>query len=194
MPHFYATINEVNPIGNQYEVQLNLSYQHIGDDHIGQHNRYEVTFIGPEFQLVTEMLEWDGLHEAPTVTLDFEPVGIVNDFNNNWLDGRRQKNLMLRNTSQQNFAMFTAKPTSITDSVFVSVDYHLIEPYDNPLIPYLNLSTKHFWTINRYDFGEAEVEGWFDYSKTNDGDIIQTQNDSATLLYRKDASEAWHEI
>jgi hypothetical protein len=38
------------------------------------------------------------------------------------------------------------------------------------------------------------MEGWFDYSKSYDGDIIQTQNDSATLLYRKDASEAWHEI
>ena len=101
---------------------------------------------------------------------------------------------MLKSTSQQGFAYFTAKPTTITDSVFVSVENHLIEPYDNPLIPYLTLSTKHFWNINRYDFGEANVEGWFDYSKSNDGDIIQTQNDSATLLYRRNASEPWHEI
>ena len=34
----------------------------------------------------------------------------------------------------------------------------------------------------------------FDYSLSSDGDIIQTENDSATLLYRRDASEAWHEI
>ena len=194
MPHLYATITSVEPVGNQFEVTLDLRYQHIGDEHIGQGNHYDVTFFGPDFQLATEQVAWDGLHETAIVTLDFEPIGIVNDFNNNWLDGRTQKNLMLKSTSQQGFAYFTAKPTTITDSVFVSVENHLIEPYDNPLIPYLTLSTKHFWNINRYDFGEANVEGWFDYSKSNDGDIIQTQNDSATLLYRRYASEPWHEI
>ena len=194
MPHLYVVIESVTPVGNQFEVQLDLRYQHIGDDHIGQNNRYDVTFIGPDFQLVTEQVNWDGLHGSATITLDFEPVGIVNDFNNNWLDGRTQKNIIFKTNTQQNFAFFTAKPIAITDSVFVSVENHFIEPYDDPLIPYLTLSTKHFWTINRYDFGEAEVEGWFDYSKNNDGDIIETQNDSATLLYRRNAAEPWHEI
>ena len=194
MPHLYASITSVEPVGSQFEVTLDLRYQHIGDSHIGQSNRYDLTFIGPDFQLVTEQVTWDGLHGTATVTLDFEPLGLVNDFNNNWLDGKTQRNLMLRGTTQQNFAYFTAKPSTLTDSVFVSVENHLIEPYDNPLVNGLNLSTKHFWTINRYDFGEAQVEGWFDYSKSNDGDIIQTANDSATLLYRKDASEPWHEI
>ena len=194
MPHLYATISSVEPVGNQYQVTLDLRYQHIGDTHIGQDNAYEVTFIGADFQMVTERVEWDGLHGEATLLLDFEPMGLVNDFNNNWLDGRTQKNLMLRNSSQQNYAYFTAKPVSLTDSVFLSVENHYIEPYDDPLIPYLTLSTKHFWTINRHDFGEAQVEGWFDYSKTTDGDIILTQNDSITLLYRKDATEAWHAI
>lgn len=194
MPHLYATIKEVHQDGGQYEVTLDLRYQHIGDSHIGQGNRCEVTFIGPDFQLATPQVEWDGLHETAMLTLDFEPVGVVNDFNNNWLDGKTQKNMMLKTSTQQGLAYFTAKPVALTDSVFVSVENHLIEPYDNPLIPYLTLSTKHFWTVNRYDFGEAQVEGWFDYSKSNDDDIIHTQNDSATLLYRKDATEAWHEI
>ena len=194
MPHLYAMITAINPVGSQYEVTLDLRYQHIGDGHIGQSNRYDVTFIGPDFQLATEQVNWDGLHGTASVMLGFEPVCLVNDFNNNWLDGKTQKNFMLRNTLQQNFAMFTAKPQSLTDSVFISVENHLIEPYDDPLIPYLTLSTKHFWTINRYDFGEAEVEGWFDYARANDGDILQSQNDSATLLYRCNASEPWHEI
>ncbi len=194
MPHLYAVVSDVTPVGNQYEVTLDLRYQHIGDDHIGQDNRYDVTFIGPDFQLVTEQVAWDGLHDAVTVMLDFEPLGLVNDFNNNWLDGMTQKNIMLKTTSAQSFAYVTVQAESLADSVFVSIENHLVEPYDNPLIPDLTLSTKHFWTINRYDFGEAEVTGMFDYSKSLDGDIIQTQNDSATLLYRKDASQPWHEI
>ena len=195
MPHPYAAIKSVEFYGGiDYGVELDLRYQHIGDDHIGRSNRYDVTFIGPNFERMKTQIAWYGLQETTWVDVPFEAVSIVNDYHNNWLDGRTQKNMVLKTSSQQSFAYFTAKPNTITDSVFVSVENHFIEPYDNPLIPYLNLSTKHFWTINRYDFGEAEVEGWFDYSKTNDGDIIETQNDSATLLYRKDASEAWHEI
>ncbi len=34
----------------------------------------------------------------------------------------------------------------------------------------------------------------FDFTRSTDGDIIRSENDSATLLYRKNASEAWHEI
>ena len=194
MPHYYASILSVTPVGNQYEVTLNLRYQHIGDSHIGQNNTYELTFIGPDFQLATEKVNWDGLNAQATVTLDFEPVGVVGDMNNGWLDGKTQNNLMLKTTNQQNFAHFRPQATTLTDSVFIAVENHLVEPYDNPLIPYLNLSTKHFWTINRYDFGEAVVSAQFDYGRSTDGDIIQTENDSATLVYRKNASEAWHEI
>ena len=194
MPHLYATITEVNPVGNQFEVALDLRYQHIGDAHIGQNNRYDVTFIGPDFQLQTEKVNWDGLHGTTTLTLDFEPVGMANDFSNNWLDGKTQKDYMLKSTGQQNFAYVTVQVESLTDSVFVGIENHLVGPYDDPLIPDLTLSSKHFWTINRYDFGEAGVKGMFDYSKNVDSDIIHTINDSATLLYRQNASEPWHEI
>ena len=101
---------------------------------------------------------------------------------------------MVKSLSQQAFSNFKFEVTSLTDSVFVAVESNLVGPYDDPLIPYLTLSTRHFWTINRLDFGEAEVKGVFDYSNSTDGDIIVTANDSVTLLYRKNASEAWHEI
>ena len=194
MPHLYAVIKSVEQVGNGYDVTVDLRYQHIGDTHIGQHNVYELTFIGPEFQLETVRAVWDGLHDEATFSVGFEPVGLLADFHNGWLDGKTQKNMMLKSTSSQSFAYVTAQATSLTDSVFFSVENHLVGPYDDPLIPNLTLSSKHFWTVNRYDFGEANVEAWFDYSKNNDGDIIETQNDSATLLYRKNASEPWHEI
>ena len=194
MPHTYAVISEVNPVGSQYEVHLDLRYQHIGDTHIGQGNVCDVVFIGPGFQLVPERLQWDGLHSEAVVMLDFEPLGMVNDFNNGWLDGRTQKNFMKTSTGQQTFAMVGIKPEMITDSVFFSIENHLVGPYDDPLIPGLTLSSKHFWTVNRYDFGEAKVKGTFDFTNSSENDIIHSDNDSATLMYRRDASEAWHEI
>ena len=194
MPNLYASILSVEPVGSQYQVMLDLHYQHIGDTHVGQDNVYELTFIGPDFQMVTERVNWDNQHGNATVVLDFEPVCMVSDINNNWLDGKMQKNFMVKSSAQQAFSSFRFEATALTDSVFVAVESNLVGPYDAPLIPYLTLSSKHFWVINRYDFGEAEVKGMFDFSKSMDGDIIQTANDSATLLYRKDASEAWHEI
>ena len=194
MPNLYAAIKSVEPVGNQYAVTLDLHYQHIGDTHIGQNNRYDVTFIGSDFQMVTEQINWDGVHGTTTLTLDFEPIGVVGDMANNWLDGKLLKNFMVKTSAQQAYSSFRMEATSLTDSVFVAVESNLVGPYDDPLIPHLTLSTKHFWTINRYDFGEAEVKGMFDFSKNLDGDIIQSENDSATLLYRKNASEAWHEI
>ena len=194
MPHLYANMLSAQPVGNQYEVALDLRYQHIGDTHIGQDNAYEVTFIGPDFQLVTEKLHWDGLHGEATVTLDFEPVAMVNDMNNGWLDGKTQMNFMLKTTAQQSFANVKMKPAALTDSVFVAIENHLVGPYNDPLIPYLTMSTKHFWTINRYDFGEADVTGMFDFTSSSENDIIHSENDSATLMYRRNAAEAWHEI
>ena len=194
MPHLYAVIKSVEQAGERYDVTVELRYQHIGDTHIGQNNAYELTFIGPDFQLETERVAWDGLQYEATISVGFEPVGVIGDFNNNWLDGRTQKNFMLTSSVQQSFANVKVEATSLTDSVFVVVENHLVGPYDDPLVPNLTLSTKHFWTINRFDFGEAVVKALFDYSTSSDGDIFVSESDSATLLYRRDASEAWHEI
>jgi aminopeptidase N len=194
MPNLYASILSVEPVGNQYNVTLDLHYQHIGDTHVGQSNVCELTFIGPNFQWVTERVTWDDQHSSATVILDFEPVCMVGDINNNCLDGKQQKNFMVKSSTQQGYSNFRFEATSLTDSVFVAVESNLVGPYNDPLMPYLTLSSKHFWSINRYDFGKAEVKGMFDYSQSQDGDIIQSPNDSATLLYRKNASEAWHEI
>ena len=194
MPHLYAVIKSVEQAGEWYDVTLDHRYQHIGDTHIGQHNAYELTFIGPEFQLETARVVWDGLQYEATCAVGFEPVGVIGDFNNGWLDGKTQKNMMLKTTSGQNFANFRIEPKTLTDSVFLSVENHLVGPYDDPLIPNLTLSTKHFWTINRYDFGEAQLRGAFDFTNSTENDIIHSENDSATLVYRRDASEAWHEI
>jgi aminopeptidase N len=194
MPHLYAPIKKVVQTGDQFEVALDARYQHIGDSHIGQGNGYDVTFIGPDFQLVTERVAWDGLHDEVSVVLDFEPLGAVGDIHNGWLDGKTQSDFMLKTTSTSVFARFKVQPETLTDSVYVSIENHLVGPYDDPLIPDLTLSTKHFWTVNRYDFGEATVTAMIDYTSSTENDIIHTANDSATVVYRRDASETWHEI
>ena len=88
------------------------------------------------------------------------------------------------------------KVISVSDSTLIRVEGHLVRPEDDPEILGLTLSTSHYWNVIRHDFGEAEVLGIFKYSNNinNDGDIIQSENDSAVLLYRSGINDVWHTI
>ena len=196
MPHYNVNLLNVTPNGTHYNALIQMSYWHVGPSHVGQNNRVEVTFVGNEGQLHTELVGWDGLESQQTVTLDFEPIAAFADYYNHFLDAKHDKNLTA--TEPTNFAQsnFTAKIKSVNGSTMLRAEAHLVGPDNDPGIHGLNLSTSHYWNIFRHDLGDADIEGQFTYSYSigNDGDIIHTQNDSAVLLYRANAWEAWHFI
>lgn len=196
VPYYYVSIMDVNPVGSQFEVKLQMRYQHLNGEHVGEHNVYPVTFFDAEFNLYNDTVCWDGPLACTTKLLDFEPIGLVADFDNDYLEGATQKSGMLTQASSASQSNVQVEVTLLTDSVFYSITSHPVAPYDDPLVLGLTLSTSRFWTVNRFDFGPAEVRGVFIYrnSTTIDGDIIQTENDSATLVYRRNASEPWREI
>ena len=196
MPHYSVGIGEITQNGNQYDVQVRMTYQHKGPSHVGHNNRVEVTFMSAEGQLQTVLVGWDGLDEAVNMTLDFEPVAAVTDYYNHFLDAKLDQQVMA--TAPTNFTVerLQTKVTSVSDSTLLFVEGHLVPPEDDPEIPGLTLSTSHYWNVLRHDFGDADVLGIFTYSNSTsqDGDIIQTQNDSAVLLYRSGINEPWHTI
>ena len=195
VPYYYVSIQEVKPVGSQYEVKLLMHYQHLSGEHIGIHNVYPVTFYDADFNLHNEMVCWDGTTGFTTKILDFEPVGMVADFDNDYLEGATSKEEMLVGDNTASASNIQIQ-VETADSVFYCIENHPVAPYDDPLIWGLKLSTSHFWTVNIHDFGQANVTGTFIYrnSSSLDGDIIQTENDSATLVYRANASEPWREL
>ena len=194
MPHYGIELADVTPNGSQYDVTVKMSYQHYGPSHIGENNRVEVTFINNEGQLQTMMVNWDGLEADQTVTLDINPIAAFVDYDNHFLDAKLDKNLTATNTAILNLEQLKATVNSLTDSVMLRVEAHLIGPDHDPEIPGLTISTKHFWTVFRLDLGEANVSGDFTFSSNFDSDIIHTQNDSAVLLYRANVNDSWHTI
>ena len=74
IPHYNADLLEVTPNGAQYDARIQMSYWHIGPSHLGQNNRIEVSFVGTDGQLFTELVGWDGMETECTVRLDFEPI------------------------------------------------------------------------------------------------------------------------
>ena len=197
MPHYEVNLLDITPNGTQYDTRIRMSYWHVGPSHVGQNNRVEVTFVGSEGQLQTELIGWDGMENEQVVTLDFAPVAAFADYDNHFLDAKLDKNVTATtpmDISHGNNLKITVN--SVTGSTMIRAENHLVQPDNDPEIPGLTLSTRHYWNILRLDLNEADVTGFFTYSNNSgmDGDIIQTQNDSAVLLYRANFLEPWHTI
>ena len=195
MPHYSVDIAEVTPNGNQYDTHIKTSYWHVGPSHLGMNNRVEVTFVGADCQLQTQMICWDGMEDDQVVTLDFEPIAAFVDYYNHFLDAKTDGNLTATAPASLTQGKFKASVNSVTDSVMLRLEDHCIGPDNDPEIPYLTLSTCHYWNFFRNDIGDATVNAQISFTNSGqDGDIIQTENDSAVLLYRSDINDTWHTI
>lgn len=195
MPHYSVDIAEVTPNGNQYDTHIKTSYWHVGPSHLGMNNRVEVTFVGADCQLQTQMVCWNGMEDDQVVTLDFEPIAAFVDYYNRFLDAKTDGNLTATAPASLTQGKFKVSVNSVTDSVMLRLEDHCIGPDNDPEIPYLTLSTCHYWNFFRNDIGEATVNAQISFTNSGqDGDIIQTENDSAVLLYRSDINDTWHTI
>lgn len=197
MPHYGVDLLNVTPNGNQYDATVKMTYRHYGPEHVGQNNRVEVTFIDNAGQLQTELVNWNGLEENKTVTLDINPIAAFADYYNHFLDAKYSNNMTA--TSPGNLGInqqLSITVNSVSNSVMLRGEEHYVAPDNDPNIPGLTLSTKHYWNVLRLDFGDSDVSGKFTFSNnaSMDGDIIHSENDSAVLLYRANINEAWHTI
>lgn len=197
MPHYGVDLLNVTPNRNQYDATVKMTYQHYGPEHVGQNNRVEVTFIDNAGQLQTELVNWNGLEENKTVTLDINPIAAFADYYNHFLDAKYSNNMTATAPGSLGInQQLSIIVNSVSNSVMLRGEEHYVAPDNDPNIPGLTLSTKHYWNVLRLDFGDSDVSGKFTFSNnaTMDGDIIHSENDSAVLLYRANINEAWHTI
>ena len=194
MPHYDLQLVGVTDLqdGN-YAASMKLTHKQIGSTYVCPSSRVEVTFIGANGEMDTRMVDFHQ-NDIMVQNLDFMPVDAFVDYNNRFLDGKTDRNFMLTTTQHVSFANFSTEIQHMTDPTMLRVENHLIGPSDDPEIPALTISTKHYWKIFRQDYGENDIQGDFVYSTSTDGDIILSENDSATILYRANANEPWREI
>ena len=196
MPHYDVNLINVTPTGSQYNAEIQLGYWHVGPSHVGENNRVEVTFVGNEGQLQTELVGWDGLEGHETVTIDFEPIAAFVDYYNRFLDAKFDSNVTAIEPTTLSQGKFKAIVNSVSNSSMLRLEEHLVGPDGDPGIPSLTLSHSHYWNFFRNDFGDADITAQISFSNSLDidGDIIHSENDSAVLLYRTNTLEPWHAI
>ena len=184
--------------GDKYDVEIVMNQQHRGADHIGNSVRYELTFVDKDWNIQSEMVEWDGESATITKTLDFEPAAIFCDYDNKFADACHSYTYIANKTGNKEFKdariKFVAK--EISDSTLLRVEHRWVGADFDTSIEGFKLSPNRYWTIHRLDKGNSVINCDFQYQKnaTYDAELLTSPNDSIVVVYRKDGAHQWESV
>ena len=184
--------------GDKHDVEIVMNQKHRGADHIGNSARYELTFVDKDWNIQSEMVEWDGESATITKTLDFEPAAIFCDYDNKFADACHSYTYIANKTGNKEFKdariKFVAK--EISDSTLLRVEHRWVGADFDTSIEGFKLSPNRYWTIHRLDKGNSVINCDFQYQKnaTYDAELLTSPNDSIVVVYRKDGAHQWESI
>lgn len=184
--------------GDKYDVEIVMNQKHRGADHIGNSVRYELSFVDNDWNIQSEMVEWDGESATITKTLDFEPAAIFCDYDNKFADACHSYTYIANKTGNKEFKdariKFVAK--EISDSTLLRVEHRWVGADFDTSIEGFKLSPNRYWTIHRLDKGNSVINCDFQYQKnaTYDAELLTSPNDSIVVMYRKDGAHQWEGV
>lgn len=184
--------------GDKYDVEIVMNQQHRGADHIGNSVRYELSFVDNDWNIQSEMVEWDGESATITKNLDFEPAAIFCDYDNKFADACHSYTYIANKTGNKEFKdariKFVAK--EISDSTLLRVEHRWVGADFDTSIEGFKLSPNRYWTIHRLDKGNSVINCDFQYQKnaTYDAELLTSPNDSIVVVYRKDGAHQWESV
>ena len=184
--------------GDKYDVEIVMNQKHRGADHIGNSAKYELTFVDNNWNIQSEMVEWDGESSTITKTLDFEPAAIFCDYDNKFADACHSYTYIANKTGNKEFKdariKFVAK--EISDSTLLRVEHRWVGADFDTSIEGFKLSPNRYWTIHRLDKGNSVINCDFQYQKnaTYDAELLTSPNDSIVVMYRKDGAHQWEGV
>ena len=182
---------------DKYDVEIVMNQKHRGADHIGNSVRYELTFVDEDWNMHSEMVEWDGANATITKTIDFEPVAIFCDYENKFADACHSYTYVANKKGNKEFkdARIKLIAKEISDSTLLRVE-HRWAGADCDLIDGTKISPNRYWTIHRLDKGNSAINCEFQYqnAETYDADLFKLESDSLIIMYRKDGSHQWEHV
>lgn len=198
-PHYSIDSMQVVPSGNQFQTTVFLKQKHKGYDFIGTGNVFEISFVGENWQKVTDTVHLDGAHGSSIKLLDFEPVVAFCDYFDKAADATTDQDMVIRETGEtaftkQNFRLYV---DAIQDSALLRVTHHWVAPDSLKMpVPELRLSPYRHWEFTGILPENIAMHGRFFYSNIQslDGSLILSEQDSVVILYRSNASADWQEV
>lgn len=198
-PHF--SIDSVQTIeqGGSWQNTVYLKQKYRGADFLADNNRFEIGFLSPEYEWITDVVEFSGKHGQLTTATDFYPLMVVVDPHNKMADAVTDQHGWMSGNAPQSFSKFglTLYPESVLDSVFYHFSHHWAAPDSMFQKPEgLRLSPSRYWELKMPADEVPEIQARFSYNNdlALDAELILTENDSVVILYRPNAGSEWLEI
>ena len=203
-PLFSIDSMHVTESGASYMIDVWLKQKYKGANFLADDNIAEVTFIDKDFNYYTDTVHFSGStgHSVKYVdfaTLPSKPVVAIIDMYEKVDDATIDNFKYFTESEEYMFPLtyFTLFVDELSDSTFVRATHNWVAP-DSLKIPIegLRLSPTRYWKVEGIFDDSYQARGRFFYSKSGslDDSLIFSENDSIIMLYRKDASDDWHEI
>jgi aminopeptidase N len=198
-PHYEIDSFRVIPAGQNFEVSVFLQQRQKGTSQPFTTNRFEIGFLGSNWEYQLNTVEFQGTHAVETFLLPFHPVSIFTDPEEKTGDATTDYYSVIKTPGTKAFpdTYFTLITQQISDSALVRVTHHWIAPDSlQPEVPGLRLSPLRFWTIEGLIPQGFAARGKFYYSQFGylDNTLITNMQDSLVLLYRPNKAAAWQGV
>jgi len=198
-PHYSIDSTQVTAAGEYFEVQLFLRKKHKGVDYSGVDHQFEVGFMNADWEIVSDTVQFDGLHGHSIKTLPFEPILVLADPFDRTADATTDESFILNQTGEYSFpkAGFRLFADQLIDSSWFRLTHHWAKP-DSLKIPVngLRLSPYRHWEVSGINLEAQSLRGRFFYSDgaSLDGSLFESSNDSVVILYRQNAADDWQAV
>lgn len=198
-PHFWYDSLRSMPEGNMYRTELFMRQKYKGANYLANNNMLEVTFVGPQWQMITDTVHFSGRTGRSVKMLPFDPVLVLPDYYDKTADATTDFSGVLRNIGTVNLSKInlTLYVDAMPDSAFYRATQHWVAP-DSLRSPItgLRLSPYRHWEISGLFKPGTQMRGRFFYSNASnlDGSLIRSANDSVVILYRPSAAHDWQPI
>ncbi len=205
-PHFGIDSTVVVPNGPNYNVTVYVRQKLTGAPNYFTNVPLDFSFLKSDWSKTTFREFISGQYSNFTVTLPYNPVMTAIDMDGKISDAITDEAQTIKTTGAHNFISGRVNLTvnNIVDSAYVRIEHNWAAPdsiRNNP--NNYRISSLRYWKIDGifpstfytkarfyYDGRTTSTAGPGDYL---DQDLTITNGDSIILLYRKDASDEWHE-
>lgn len=203
--HFSIDSTAIIPAGNGTSVAVYVKQQRKDADNFLTHTRLKIGFLDDQWKLHADWFSMNDSVGSQTYILDFLPVDILLDPEEEYMDATTDRYLILKESTSGtlNEEFFKYEVNAGSDSAFVRIEQSWIAPenFENEHPEYI-LSNSRYWKIQgdipsgfsglfKFNYNnETTVNGlldntWFTYPMSAD---------SLVLLYREKTSSDWEEI
>lgn len=195
-PHFSIDSVQKIAVPNGFEVKVYVRQQWKGATYLADNNHLEITFMGNNWQSITDTLVFSGATGSKTFFVPFEHTTVMADLNEKISDATTDQAITIRSTGTTNYLQSYAAVITqqIADSALVRITHNWVAPDTlNPVINGLRISDSRYWTVEGIFPTGFSAKGKFTYDRSIglDNTLFTNPQDSLVILYRPGSGHPW---